>query len=205
MVTFEQVEKLRERTGISYEEAKKALEKTNGDLLEAVINLEKQNRIQPPQSGGYYHSREEKMKAQAGGSRKSTGGQAKKGDSSSFGEVMGNIIRFCKELIHKGNTNSFEVVKGGTKVMVVSMTVFVLFLIFAFWVVIPLIIIGLIFGYRYRFEGPDLGKAEVNRAMDTVSDATKRAVDTVIDTAKNISKDVNKNKGEQSNGEGSDH
>ena len=37
--------------------------------------------------------------------------------------------------------------------------------------VIPLIIIGLFFDYRYRFAGPDLGKEHVNRAMDSVAEA----------------------------------
>ena len=57
MVDFEKVQKLREYANISYEEAKKALEEANGDMLEAVINLEKQNRIKAPETGGYYNSR----------------------------------------------------------------------------------------------------------------------------------------------------
>ena len=52
MVDFEQVQKLREYANISYEEAKKALEEANGDMLEAVINLEYQNSIKPPETGG---------------------------------------------------------------------------------------------------------------------------------------------------------
>jgi hypothetical protein len=31
-------------------------------------------------------------------------------------------------------------------------------------------IIGLFFGYKYSFSGPELGKEEVNRTMDQVSD-----------------------------------
>ncbi|UNC93767.1 DUF4342 domain-containing protein [Candidatus Contubernalis alkalaceticus] len=205
MVTLEQVEKLRERAGISYEESKKALEETNGDLLEAVINLEKQNRIQAPKSGGYYHSKEEKQETEDNGSSRVSEVQSKKTNRCSFGETMGNFFQWCGEVLHKGNTNSLEVVKDGQNVMVVSLTVFALFLIFAFWLVLPLIIIGLIFRYRFKFKGPDLGKTEVNRAMDNVSDATVRAVDTVVDAAKNFSKDINKNKGENKDGENSDH
>ena len=37
---FEKVEKLRERANISYAEAKEALEKSNGDLLDAMACLE---------------------------------------------------------------------------------------------------------------------------------------------------------------------
>jgi len=42
MVDFEQVKRLRDYAKtISYEEAKKVLEEAEGDLLEAVIKLEK--------------------------------------------------------------------------------------------------------------------------------------------------------------------
>ncbi|HBR33541.1 MAG TPA: ubiquitin, partial [Firmicutes bacterium] len=61
MVNFEQVQKLRDRANISYEEAKKALEETNGDLLQAMINLEKQNKIKAPEAGGYYNSQGEQQ------------------------------------------------------------------------------------------------------------------------------------------------
>jgi translation elongation factor EF-Ts len=47
MITIEQVEKLRKYTGVSYTLAKEALEETDGDLLEAVILLEKQQKLQP--------------------------------------------------------------------------------------------------------------------------------------------------------------
>lgn len=54
MITIEQVEELRKRVNVSYEEAKLALEEVNGDILEAVINLEKKNKITPPEGGGFY-------------------------------------------------------------------------------------------------------------------------------------------------------
>lgn len=39
-VTLEQVDQVRERTGVSYKEAKDALEHTGGDVLEAIVYLE---------------------------------------------------------------------------------------------------------------------------------------------------------------------
>ena len=46
MDNFEKVEKLREKAGVSYEEAKTALEQCNYDLLDAMIYLEKQGKVQ---------------------------------------------------------------------------------------------------------------------------------------------------------------
>jgi len=39
-ITLENIDKIRERTGVSYKEAKEILEKHNGDVLEALIEIE---------------------------------------------------------------------------------------------------------------------------------------------------------------------
>ncbi|MEA4925757.1 MAG: DUF4342 domain-containing protein [Syntrophomonadaceae bacterium] len=44
-VGLELIEMLRERADVSYEEARDALEKCNSDVVEALIYLEKQNKI----------------------------------------------------------------------------------------------------------------------------------------------------------------
>ncbi len=204
MVTFEQVQKLCEHTNISYEEAKKALEETNGDMLEAVINLEKQNRIKAPESGGYYNSQEENQEGHGCGRGKASNKNRSDSGSSSFREQVKTFFKWCGKMLHKGNINSLEVVKENNTIMMIPLTVFVLFLIFAFWVMIPLLIIGLFFGYRYQFKGPDLEKTQVNQTMDTVSNATLNAMDTVVKAVDNLSKDYKKNK-DENDGEHTDY
>jgi DNA-binding Lrp family transcriptional regulator len=44
-INLEQIEALRERANVSYAEAKEALEMCNGDLVEALIYLEKSNKV----------------------------------------------------------------------------------------------------------------------------------------------------------------
>ena len=39
-ITLEKVDQVRERTGVTYAEAKNALEIANGDVLEAIIYIE---------------------------------------------------------------------------------------------------------------------------------------------------------------------
>lgn len=43
-ITLEKIDLLRERTGISYKEAKEILEKYNGDVVEALIYIEENQR-----------------------------------------------------------------------------------------------------------------------------------------------------------------
>jgi len=44
-ITLEMVDQVRERTGATYEEAKKALEAANGNVVDAIIAIEKENEI----------------------------------------------------------------------------------------------------------------------------------------------------------------
>ena len=191
MVTLEQVEKLCEKANISYDEAKTALEETNGDILEAIINLEKQNRIQAPKGGGYYSSGNVEQDREDDGSRKNMGKESKVNDGTSFGELIGRSFRWCVKIINKGNRNHFNVIKDEDKIMAIPVTVLAVLLLFMFWVTIPIIVLGLFFGYRYTFSGPHLGKENINRAMDSVADV-----------AENLKREV---KGVKSNGEDSDN
>ena len=50
MDKLEMIEKLRERADISYEEAKEILDRAEGDLLEAIVLLEKEGRMRQPQA-----------------------------------------------------------------------------------------------------------------------------------------------------------
>lgn len=53
MSSAKTVEKLRERAGVSYEEAREALESTDDDVLDALILLEKKGKVSPPRVGHY--------------------------------------------------------------------------------------------------------------------------------------------------------
>lgn len=172
MVTLEQVEKLCERANISYDEARAALEETNGDILEAIINLEKQNRIQAPR-GGYYNSRNTQQDGNANAFGEGTSEGYREDNCIYFKELVGKFIGWCKKIIGKGNRNNFEVRKGQSKVMAIPVTVLVVLVAFMFWATIPIMVVGLFFGYRYAFSGPDLGRENVNRAMDSVADVAE--------------------------------
>ena len=52
-ITLEMVERLRERAPVSYALAKRALEYSGGNLLDALIYLEEQRAI-PREEGTYY-------------------------------------------------------------------------------------------------------------------------------------------------------
>ena len=125
-------------------------------------------------------------------------------NGSSFGDQVAAFFKWCGKLIYKGNINNFEVFRNGNRIITHPVTALVLLLFFAFWIVSPLNVLGLFFGYQYRFRGPDLEKPEVNRAMESVSRVTTKAVDSMVNAVDQIAKDVKKDKGE-SNGAHPDH
>lgn len=171
MTTLEQVEKLCAMANISYEEAKAALDAANGDLLEAVIYLEKQGKIKAPTGGGYYSS--EKTTDTSAPTYKENCRENNDHKEKPFISCLKKIWQFCLKIIHKGNTNSFEVLKDKEIKASFPVTVLALLLLFAFWVTIPLIIIGLFFGLRYRFNGPDFRSNTINDAMNSAADAAE--------------------------------
>lgn len=49
-ITLEQIDLLRKRANVGYKEAKEALEKFDGNIVEAISYLEEQNKIKPEQN-----------------------------------------------------------------------------------------------------------------------------------------------------------
>lgn len=53
-IKLELIDELKRRANVSYEEARDALEKTNGDMVEALIYLEKQNKVNEEKESGFF-------------------------------------------------------------------------------------------------------------------------------------------------------
>lgn len=184
MITLEQVEKLKEVTGVSYNEAKEVLELTKGDMLEAVLYLERAGRIQKPLNDGTATFTQTVQKEPVK--------QQKTQEQDGFKK----FIDWIKHIIHLGNINDFVVYKEDKDTMSIPLTILVIMLLFAFWIVFPLVIIGLFFGYRYRFSGPNFKDDKVNKTVDTLSDATIKTGEAVKDAVNTLSKEFKKDRNE---------
>lgn len=177
MSNFDSVEKLRERANVSYEDARTALDACGGDLLEALIYLEKQGKVAPP-AGGSYSSKSESANTGAGKSQ-----PAEPGNGESFTELMNRFFRWCGRIIHHGNTNYFEVWRYDKKILTVPITVLVLLLMFAFWVTLPMMVIGLFLSCRYSFKGEQIKNIDVNSVMDSAANTAENIKNEVINAS----------------------
>ncbi|WP_291652845.1 DUF4342 domain-containing protein [Clostridium sp.] len=90
-ITLEKVDQVKERTGVSYAEAKHALEVSNGDVLEAIIYIEgikgiKQDYIEDSPGKEKY-------------------------------ETIDELKKWLKDLINKGNVTRIKVSKDGKELV----------------------------------------------------------------------------------------
>lgn len=164
MDNFEKVEKLRERANVTYEEAKQALENSNWDILDAMIYLEQVGKVHGPEQSSYT-TQTEKIKIEVN----------EKECKSTFSDNLKRFEDWCLGLIDKGNNNSFCVERDNKEVFRMPITLLVVLLVFSFWVVVPLLVIGLFFNMRYQFIGPDVRSVDIdiNKAMDSAAEAAE--------------------------------
>ena len=162
MTNYEMTEKLSEKMGVTMEEAKTALEACDWDMLDAALLLEKEHGG----GNGPYTT------------RKSIEEDApKKGHRGAISGI-GSLLR---KLVALGNRNRFEVRRKGEDSLVLDMpvTVMVLLLLLAFWVCVPLLVIGLFAGFHYSFSGAELGREGINHAMDKAAEAADKVMDEI--------------------------
>ena len=163
MDELEKVERLRERATVSYEEAKQALEACQWDLLDAMVYLERQGKVEAPEQSSYTTQYEEPKKLEEAVSNTEKEGGA--------GAVLNRFIDWCKRILKKGNENSFVVERQGKRVVSMPVTLLVMIAILAFWIIFWVLLIGLFFGCRYSFEGPASMTVDMNKAMDSAANA----------------------------------
>jgi len=160
MDNFEKVEKLREKANVTFEEAKAALEEANGDLLDAMIILEKQGKAEYQKES--YSTKEERSLAVIDEPEKTSG---KRGNA--FTDKL-------KVLWHKSCENYFVTERNDEVIVHIPIWAFIIILMFTWHVTLVLMILALFFGCRYSFRGA----AEMKMAND-VCDKVSEAADKV--------------------------
>ncbi len=168
MENYEKVEKIREKTGVSYEEAKKVLEEKNYDILEAIIELERQGKVSQPQSGTYTAGASKEMEnvQKFELAQKQYENDCKK---PTFKECMRKVANMFRAIFKKSMEINFCINKDGKNVASVPLLVLILLLLGFFWITLPLIIIGLFFGVTYNFTGVDKVVVDVNGVCNKAS------------------------------------
>lgn len=162
MTQYEMTEKLSEKMGVTMEQAKAALEACDWEMLDAALLLEKEKG-----ENREAYTTEQAPRAEEPG---------KKGD---FKGAMKNIGSIIRKVINCGNRNRLVIERKGETIIELPVTVVVLLLIVSFWVTLPLLVVGLFTGFRYSFNGPELGRDSVNSAMDKAAEVAEKVKEEV--------------------------
>ena len=183
-ITLEQVERLREKANISYEEAKAVLEEAGGSLLDALILLEQRGKVNADAGRSARYSTRPGSDGNIG-----AGTNAAEDETEEDARLLGialitdgsRVKGFFQDLLRRGVENSLEVWRHGELMTSIPLIIAVLLLLVAFGITLPLLVIGLLFGCRYRLAGPDFDRSRaggtVNRAATTVGDTVERMKD----------------------------
>lgn len=142
MITLEQVDQLRKRTNCSYEEAKELLEKHNGDVLEAIVDFEKNRK------------------------GKSYSNYRNYGSDNYNGEYRnrGDFWRKVREVIQLGFDNRLMVEDSKGIILNVPINILLLLVIFIPYITIPIFFFLLILGYKIsvkKLKGNDVNISEI--------------------------------------------
>ena len=148
MEMMEKVERLREKANVTYEEAKAALEETGGDLLDAVVLLERQGKVKEPSQSTFSTEYEEqtdyiKVRDKVEEQEKS---------APSFGRTIGGLFRGFIRFIRQ---TTFIVTREEDTVFTMPTLVFAILLFFFWEILAPVMIVALFFGVRYSFDGEE--------------------------------------------------
>jgi hypothetical protein len=159
MEMFEKVDALRERANVSYEEAKNALDRTGGDVLEAMILLEREGKTR---SFGTESSVSSGTDNAAGN----------KNDGKTFGDKL-------KALFHKSTVNYVVIDRKDERILRIPVLAMVLAFCIALPAAVIAIVVSLFLDCRYSFEGQDEMKA-ANDVCAKASDIAGQVKEKVV-------------------------
>ena len=170
MTNFEKVEKLVQKANVSYEEAKAALDKAEGDLLDAVILLEKEGKTQAPRQSSFSTEYEQQTQYVSVAStveddrRNYEKDAQRKERGEKFKGGVRNILNFLTK-------NYLLISRRGDLLVKLPLWAVVLIFIAAWHISIVAVIVSLFFGVTYSFKG----EADMTAANDVMGKASSAA------------------------------
>ena len=154
------IDKLKDKANISYEEAKIVLENNNWDILDSILYLEECGSLEKPDISIYY-SNEYKESYVNNGNLININENKKNNKSKNDNSFEGVFEAICKT-IDTCNNIFVEIKRKGKVLLKIPLTVLILLLFFAFWIIIPLVIVGLFFDVEYEVLSKSINTAKVN-------------------------------------------
>ncbi|EHK2335019.1 ubiquitin [Clostridium perfringens] len=165
------VDKLKNKANISYEEAKDVLEKSNWDMLEAMLYLEAHGKVQKP-SISIFYTNESKESYNENGEEVNLKKDTNENNFENKNGFEGVFEAICKA-IDTCNNIFIEIIRNSRVILKIPFTVLIVLLFFAFWIVIPLMIIGLFFNMEFLVSSKKIDVDKINKVFKETSKVVK--------------------------------
>lgn len=179
-LTKEQIEKVVQFSGVTWDEARVALEQAGGSPLDAVILLEQHGRSAPVPGGaystraGFQRSEGAPLAGEAPLAGSTSVGAAdlplprrkavhRKYTAREVGDAVKSFLRNCTKI-------TVDIWRGEDLLAGVPLVVCVLLFVVAFRLMLVLALVGLVLRCRYHISGWEGNTADINRTMDQVTE-----------------------------------
>lgn len=186
MEKLEMVEKIAERANITVEAARDVLERNNWDMLDAMIELEREGKVYGGAKASTQKAEPEYMTVAATASGKEEQKARRKLRREKIKENLKNAFRVMVDNKFIINGKDGEIVRLPIIVMIIFALVNVL-------LTVIVLVAGMAFGLRYTIEGKELGTQSVNDGMMKAGEYTQNIVNDIA------GKVTNTNSGEDQN------
>lgn len=170
MEHYEMAELLSKKAGVSLEEARQVLSESDWDILDAMVALERRRGtaagpVEVDRTDGAAYSEPQPVKS-----------APKREPVFTNGFAM--IWHYIKRLFQLSVETEFAVVRKDKTLLSVPVLVLAVLLVCCFWIMLPLLVIGLFVGCQYRFAGRKAAAA-ANKAMDKLGNMVENIKDTL--------------------------
>ncbi len=169
--TIEDIELLRQKSGLSYQEAVALLDYHSGSVTRALIDLEKHGRLNPD-----HNERKE--------------GNNNMNQNTKKGETKEKALNLLQKLYR----SRVKIRKGDTNIFNVSVLFAGLCLLLAPHMTIAGIIVSMILGYQFSFTGmdPDFASENLEKMVKSAAQNAKSSMSSVVQSITNETKDIQK-------------
>ena len=169
--TIEDIELLRKKSGLSYQEAVNLLDYHSGSLARALIDLEKHGRLKEEDNNGKEGTRT-------------------MSDNTKRNETKEKALGLLQKLYR----SRVKIRKGDTNVFNVSVLFSALCLLLAPHMTIAGVIVSMILGYQFSFTGmdPDFASDSLEKMVKSAAQNAKSSVSSVVNTISTETKELQK-------------
>ncbi|MCR5292687.1 MAG: hypothetical protein K6E28_07380 [Eubacterium sp.] len=160
----DKAQKLKDRANVTLEEAEEALKACDGDLLDAMVYLEKLGKVNAPETMLVTTSIEEHTSFE---NVQDKVDRYNRETSNSLGGKIKHLIRILFDTI---THNFLSVIHKGVEIIKIPLWIVAIIIFFSWYLSIAVFIISLFFGVRYSLSGRD-DLTEANKLIGKATDA----------------------------------